>query len=142
MPELMMSLMIWIATVTALPVPNAVPEIERLDGRQMWDMLHTDIPYESRGSSDVIAIYNLEKRIMHLRHDWAPKGHKNLSVLVHELVHHMQSEAGKKFACRGEMEREAYEVQIAYLDKYGLKIEELFQINAMFLMAVTSCGMF
>lgn len=40
-------------------------------------------------------------------------------IIVHELVHHLQREAGAKFECHGAREREAYDVQIKFVDESG-----------------------
>lgn len=41
-------------------------------------------------------------------------------MLLHELVHHMQEEAGTKFDCLAEREREAYKLQARYVSETGV----------------------
>lgn len=45
-------------------------------------------------------------------------------VLVHELVHHLQDEAGKKFRCIAEREHEAYTLQIKFTEETGLGADQ------------------
>ena len=40
-------------------------------------------------------------------------------ILVHELVHHMQDESGKAFACLATREREAYAIQTTFVQETG-----------------------
>jgi hypothetical protein len=41
-------------------------------------------------------------------------------ILVHELVHHLQDESGRRFDCLAEREREAYKIQIAFVRETGI----------------------
>lgn len=41
-------------------------------------------------------------------------------ILLHELVHFVQWQNGAKFRCSAEMEREAYELQIKFVDEFGV----------------------
>jgi hypothetical protein len=41
-------------------------------------------------------------------------------VLVHELVHHLQDESGKKFECLAAREREAYILQTKFVQERGV----------------------
>jgi hypothetical protein len=40
-------------------------------------------------------------------------------MLLHELVHHLQDESGKDFACLALREREAYELQTRFVEETG-----------------------
>ena len=40
-------------------------------------------------------------------------------ILVHELVHHLQEESGKRFACMEAREREAYVLQTKFVEETG-----------------------
>ena len=41
-------------------------------------------------------------------------------ILVHELVHHLQEESGKPFACLAAREREAYVIQTRFVQETGI----------------------
>ncbi len=62
------------------------------------------------------------------------------SVLVHELVHHMQALSGRRFACPAAAEKEAYEVQEAWLAQSGESLESAFGIDRMTRFILTNCG--
>lgn len=40
-------------------------------------------------------------------------------MLMHELVHHIQDESGRKFGCLAEREREAYALQTQFVEETG-----------------------
>jgi len=64
-----------------------------------------------------------------------------LSVLVHEMVHHLQNQAGTTYECPAERERLAYEVQDKWLGLFGRNLEGEFEINGLALLISTSCAM-
>jgi len=41
-------------------------------------------------------------------------------MLLHELVHHLQDESGRKFECLALREREAYVLQTAFVKETGV----------------------
>jgi hypothetical protein len=41
-------------------------------------------------------------------------------ILLHELVHHLQDESGKAFACLAAREREAYVIQTKFVQETGI----------------------
>jgi Domain of unknown function (DUF4157) len=45
---------------------------------------------------------------------------RNDDILAHELTHVLQYENDAKFRCRAEQEKQAYEVQSAFVDKTGI----------------------
>jgi hypothetical protein len=62
-------------------------------------------------------------------------------VLIHEMVHHAQAEAGRRFACPAERERQAYDAQARWLAIFGSDISREFGIEKLFLLVATTCGM-
>jgi hypothetical protein len=57
---------------------------------------------------DVLALYNDVRRTIHLSEDWTGETEADMSVLVHEMVHHLQNLARLKYNCAGEREKIAY----------------------------------
>ena len=53
-----------------------------------------------------------------------------LSVLVHEMVHHLQAASDMRFACPAEREVLAYRAQGAWLGLFGESLESAFGIDA------------
>jgi hypothetical protein len=137
-PELMRALMAWAAPRLDLPVPDELPVIVRKDhcGLQA-------IAYPGRACLDegrgVLALYG--SGVMWLRDDWSADSLKDVSILLHELVHHMQHHAGvEAVPCKAEaLEKPAYDAQFAFLEAAGVDPYETVGINALMLIFVTNC---
>ena len=63
-----------------------------------------------------------------------------VSVLVHELVHHLQNVSRMKFTCPQEREKDAYAAQHAWLALFGRTLEQEFEIDPMTVLVRTNCG--
>ncbi|HYC37647.1 MAG TPA: DUF6647 family protein, partial [Usitatibacter sp.] len=77
---------------------------------------------------------------IYLPANWSPKSQRDVSVLVHELVHHVQNVGEVHgYACAAEKERDAYAAQQAWLAKSRRNLLREFKIDAMTLFARTVC---
>ena len=74
-----------------------------------------DIPLGERDS--ILAMYRAENQTMYLLSGWKPDLW-GTSVLVHEYVHYLQTYKYNGF-CREQWEKQAFEVQFAFLKAYG-----------------------
>ena len=54
---------------------------------------------------DIVAVYSDEAQTIFLPEGWTGTTPAELSILVHELVHHVQNAAGLKYACPQEREK-------------------------------------
>jgi hypothetical protein len=90
---------------------------------------------------DIVGVYNDQTRTIFLSNNWAGSTPAELSVLVHEMVHHIQNEAGIKYECPAERERLAYEAQEKWLGLFGRSLQSEFGINGLALLVSTSCAM-
>jgi hypothetical protein len=87
----------------------------------------------------VEAVYDDNKRTIYLPEDWQGDTPAEVSVLVHELVHHLQNGAGLKFQCPQERERTAFDAQIRWLEIFGKTLEEELGIDAFDTLVRTTC---
>jgi hypothetical protein len=67
------------------------------------------------------AFYSKGEHVIYLADSWNKDDLVDQSVLVHELVHHLQIEDHIKLACWGRYEAQAYELQILWLRIQGVK---------------------
>jgi hypothetical protein len=67
------------------------------------------------------AFYSKGERVIYLADSWNKDDLVDQSILVHELVHHLQIEDQIQFACWGRYEAQAYELQIQWLRTQGVK---------------------
>ena len=77
-----------------------------------------------------------------MRNDLGGKFSKKVyrSILLHELVHHMQNENKTDFMCRGKKEEEAYKLQDKWLIENGEKgIMESLKLNDLYMIMLFTC---
>lgn len=87
----------------------------------------------------VAAIYNDALRTIFLPHGWSGATAAEQSILVHEMVHHLQNLAGEKFDCAEERERLAYRAQNEWLSRTGKDLEGEFGLDPMTLLLASRC---
>ena len=68
---------------------------------------------------EVVAIYNDDTKTIFLAEGWSGATPAEVSVLVHEMVHHLQNQAGLKYECPAAREKLAYEAQNQWLKLHG-----------------------
>lgn len=137
-PELMRALMAWASPRLDLAVPAVMPRIVRKSHCELQAIAAPggDCPADGSG---VLALY--DSGVMWLRDDWRGDNVRDLSTLLHEIIHHMQFHAGvEPVPCQAEaIERPAYEAQFAFLEAAGVDPYEAIGINDLMLIFVTHC---
>jgi hypothetical protein len=88
---------------------------------------------------ELVALYDDEGGRIVLPAGWTGATPAEISILVHEMVHHVQAEEGRSYACAGAREAEAYEVQARWLGHFGETLEGAFGIDAMTLLVLGGC---
>ena len=155
MDALLTAIVIWISANYGLPASLNHPRIERVASVEMAGLRYKGLlsalqrkasAIQAQESSfekrrDVVALYNDQTRTIYLSDKWAGTTPAELSVLVHEMVHHLQNEAGTAYECPAERERLAYEAQDNWLHLFGRNLEAEFEINGLALLVSTSCAM-
>ncbi|WP_262047519.1 DUF6647 family protein [Bradyrhizobium sp. Bra78] len=146
---------IWISANYALPASLNHPRIERVASVEMAGLRtrgllsalqHETTALHEQESSfekrrDVVAFYDDRTRTIYLSDKWTGTTPAELSVLVHEMVHHLQNQAGAAYECPAEREKLAYEAQDKWLHLFGRDLEAEFGINGLALLVSTSCAM-
>lgn len=87
----------------------------------------------------VEAYYDDATRTIYLPKGWTGRSPAELSVLVHEMVHHVQNVAGLSYACSEEREKIAYAAQRQWLALFGRDLLKEFKIDPMTLLIRTNC---
>ena len=98
-----------------------------------------DFSTSQSGNLDTVAIYVDAERAIYLSTAWTGNSPADLSVLVHEMVHHLQNLAGEKFECPQEREKIAYAAQERWLLRFGRSLEADFELDGFSLLAKTRC---
>jgi predicted metalloprotease len=93
----------------------------------------------SSAQYDTIAIYHDATRTIYLPEGWTGGTPAEVSVLVHEVVHHFQNVLGLKYECPQEREKLAYIAQDRWLALFGYSLERDFNIDPFSLLVKTRC---
>jgi hypothetical protein len=88
---------------------------------------------------ETVAVYQDPTRTIYLPEGWTGNTAAELSVLVHEVVHHFQNVLGLKYECMQEREKLAYIAQDRWLAQFGHTLESAFHIDAFSLLVKTRC---
>ena len=87
----------------------------------------------------VASLYNNMTKTIYLTPQWTGRTPAELSVLVHEMVHHLQNVSGKRYACPQEREKLAYQAQEKWLSMFGRSLSSEFELDRFSLLLATVC---
>ncbi|WP_331376020.1 DUF6647 family protein [Sinorhizobium chiapasense] len=140
----------WLSSEFGLPLIDEPPAIEFASAKRMIRLRYRDVPLDRwrealpiwtrlANGADVMAVYDDEARTVYLPDGWTGKTPGEFSVLVHEMVHHIQNVAGLKFACAEEREKTAFEAQKRWLGLFGSDLEAEFGLDPFTVLVRTNC---
>jgi hypothetical protein len=127
MEALLTAIVLWLSINFPLPANLNHPGIKFVSPAEMI-AARTDVS-ASEISSDIVALYSNESKTIYLMDGWTGKTPAELSILVHEMVHHLQNVGQLKFACPEEREELAYKAQDNWLHLLGRDLERDFQMD-------------
>ena len=88
---------------------------------------------------EVIAVYNDTTKTIVLPESWSGATPAELSILVHEMVHHLQNLAKLRYECPAAREKLAYRAQDQWLKRFGQDLETAFEVDMFTLLVTSSC---
>ena len=149
-PQTLLSLETWVSSQFDLPAINEHPSIEFASPGEIASLRFSDLlsdpgaqvaPNDRASSAqhDTIAIYYDATRTIYLPEGWTGDTPAELSVLVHEVVHHFQNVLRLKYECPQEREKLAYIAQDRWLALFGHSLESDFHMDAFSLLVKTQC---
>jgi hypothetical protein len=136
-PPLLDAIVLWLTANFELSSSRALPALASVSPADLVAMRYG--PEAAVSPGEVIAVYDETRRTIYLAKGWTGRTPAELSVLVHEMVHHLQSAADMRFACPGEREAMAYRAQDAWLGLFGTSLEGAFGITAATILVATAC---
>jgi hypothetical protein len=89
--------------------------------------------------SSVVSIYKDRDHVIVLPIGWQGVTPAELSILVHEMVHHLQNVGKLKFTCPQEREALAYKAQDQWLQLFGKDLEGEFELDAFTILVKSRC---
>lgn len=148
METLLATIVTWLSLNVGLPATAELPRIERVPPAKMAAIRHREhgsgrAPGSHRelrgGGTDLEAVYDDKTRTIYLRETWTGATPAEVSVLVHEMAHHLQNVAGLKYECAQAREELAYRAQERWLARSGRSLAKEFKLDPMTLLVRTKC---
>ncbi|MFX0547453.1 DUF6647 family protein [Roseovarius sp. S1116L3] len=136
-PSLLDTVVLWLVANFDLAAPSDSPALATVPDAELVAMRYgigTDVR-----PGEVVAVYDDRGRTIYLSDSWTGSTPAEISVLVHEMVHHLQSVSDMRFACAAEREVLAYRAQDDWLGLFGETLESAFGIDAATLLVGTVC---
>jgi len=119
LPELVSQLDDWLDRQSGYPRRTKPPAIRSID---LDDALALSGAMSSSGALRPRGFYDPGTKEIMLVRPWSPRNAHDVSVLLHELVHHRQA-ANEHWYCPGAQELPAYKLQRQWLAELGLKLQ-------------------
>jgi hypothetical protein len=141
-PEVLKSIQTWIAMTFNLPIIHDQPSIQFEESRKIVSLRYPGVlsaPGIDNAAKNTIAVYSDRFRTIYLPKGWTGSTATELSVLVHEMVHHFQNVLGFKYECAQEREKLAYAAQDRWLDMFGENLESAFEIDPLSRLVRSKC---
>lgn len=136
---LVLAVAAWTSGQTGLPLPGHMPGIAFTDANGMADRV-LGTARSAGEHAEIVAFYDTGRGVIHLREDWSGGTPAEISVLVHEMVHHLQASSGAVGACPAEVEKTAYDTQEAWLAVFGSDLQSAVGIDPLYRILAALCG--
>jgi uncharacterized protein DUF6647 len=141
MSALLAAIALWLAANFDLPTSAELPTVELATTTQIQTLRYDGIVHDARHTAEnqSVAVYIDKTKTIYLPATWKPDNAADLSILVHEMVHHLQNVGNLKFACLAEREELAYQAQEAWLKLFGRDLRRDFELDPFTLLVKTRC---
>lgn len=149
--DLLDEIVTWLASNFDLPAITERPAIEfaskvklatmRFGDGALSESFTENDAFDELAQRQVVALYNNRSKAILLPDDWTGTSPADQSILVHEMVHHLQNLAKLTFECPRAREKLAYLAQDKWLGRFGMSLEREFDVD-MFTVLISSACMF
>jgi hypothetical protein len=142
----------WLSEKYDLPRVDELPRIELVPANRLNSIRYKGLLSDQRAPSGVsgreagpeslrqtVAVYDDARRTIFLPEGWTGTTLPEQSMLVHEMVHHLQNLGGLKYECSGAREKLAYFAQDDWLKMHGSELEKEFEIDAFTIVILAAC---
>jgi hypothetical protein len=141
----------WLVANFGLPPTKQMPDIEFVSQTRLFEIRYHDKQLAEKmsdghragtvkGADSIIALYDPRGPKIFVTNEWRGESQKDVSVLVHEMVHHLQHAGRLQFDCSEARERLAYAAQDRWLADHGLSLSEAFGLDGFTMFARSSCS--
>jgi len=148
---LLRSVQNWVSDQFDLPPTDRLPRVQFAPAEKLFQLRYgallssasarneTVAGSPSASPRDTLAIYLDSDQTIYLANGWTGATHADISVLVHEMVHHLQNRAKLGHECPQEREKLAYAAQERWLGLFGRSLALDFQLDGLSLLVKTGC---
>jgi hypothetical protein len=144
---LLQAIVTWLSNNFELPKHYAYPAISFEPARKIavfrYTGLVSDRPEDTAmvppGQRETVASYDPLTRTIFLPEGWTGDTPADLSMLVHEMVHHLQHAAHIKYECVPASEELAYAAQDKWLGLFGHDLATDFGLDGFTLLVAVRC---
>lgn len=150
--ELLDMIASWLSANFDLPGHVERPRVEFVSAAQLVKLRYRGMALDRAAYPDrktrveqsvdapkIEGLYDDRTRVVYLPEGWQGGTAVETSVLVHEMVHHLQNLAGAKFSCPDEREELAFAAQDKWLAIFGKGLAEDFELDRLTVFAKTRC---
>jgi hypothetical protein len=152
-PGLLAEIVAWLSGNFDLPASRELPRIGLIAAGEMAALRYRGLSSTAHGRAatklgeaalleqarNAAALYDDASRTIYLPEGWTGDSPAERSMLVHEMVHHLQNMAGLAYECPQAREKPAYEAQERWLALSGLNLADAVEIDPMTLLVRTNC---
>lgn len=142
----------WLSANFDLPYASELPRVERVPAAELYRIRYKALlPLRSQAIGgehstplpeyrrEVIAVYDDAARTIYVPLTWTGATVAEQSVIVHEMVHHLQNLGGVKYECASAREKPAYLAQDQWLKARGHDLEKEFDVDLFTVVALSAC---
>jgi len=129
--EMILSMMSWIASTTGQPVP--APPAVALRSVSVRPSLSPLAPH-------LLAVHESDTATVHLARDWDESDPVDQSVLLHALLHHVQSRSPCTCRFHNARESDAYRLQALWLGQQGIDFRLAFGMSPSLISRLRLCA--
>jgi hypothetical protein len=153
MDALLTAIVVWLSANFELPAYYVPPKVEFAQPIEIAFLRYEAFTKQAQqqvialtaanaasGNREVVSVYDARRKRILLPEGWQGRTPAELSIVVHEMVHHLQHAAGLKYGCPAERETLAYAAQEKWLALFGLTLESEFQIDVFTRKISTLCS--
>jgi hypothetical protein len=130
------SIITWVSNTVDLPAIYDLPRAERAPKIKLTAVLHGSSLVSQRG---VLSMYDDGEKTIYLPENWSGQTPAGISIIIHEMAHHLQNVAGLKYECPLNREKLAYVAQERWLAPVGGSLAKDFGIDPLTFLLSTEC---
>ena len=141
--EILITLLIWISQNSSFEItnPNEYPlPVITFISQEEIHFIVTKKDLKENTVFIIQAAYIPENYTIYLPHDLKLDTLLFKSILIHELVHHIQNINDVSYPCDGYIEKDAYNLEMKYLTQNGVEDPyKMISLDPLALMLITQC---